>query len=271
MDRGARSWNGALRALLELWITGWRLGFHNDVEGPVAFGRQVGVCIVEGLREDNGFQALGERYGWSVQGLGAQKALEATVRIGEVMGHGYALEFRWHDRPEASHPGAIGRVVVPRDERKCDLDAPGAKRHLPQLLALLRRGAERIAEHGGAFLITAPVEGEGWTMQMRRETGPGQAVAYPVAVVAEIGRTGDRKAIADGTLPYPAVEGLDLAPGLAKALEALAEGRAEVDQALARKCAEAVNRGCAEGRATWRRYEAARAGREEAAVAGAEA
>ena len=248
----ATSWNSALRTILDSWCWSWTKGWAPHADDPVDYGRRVGVCIVEGIRTDNGFEPIGDRFDWSVQGLGAQKAGEALERVASDLGYGFEIDFRWRTRAGAKYPNALGRIVVERNEERVrELDRSG--RNEREMLLLIERGAKRIGERG-RWDPEQPTKGRnGVGIRLHG----GTTLWCSPSIVAELGRSGNEAVLAEGHPGYDVYEALRLEREPEEALKALEQrrGRPELDG----KVAMAIERGLREGVGVWEAQERQRA------------
>ena len=245
--KGVSSWNAAMRQLAGQMIWQWSRGLQPDVEDPVAFGRAVGICVVQGDRSDTGFEPVWDAR-WSVQGLGAQRAAEATVRIADLLGFRIAIDFEWRDRVEALHPMARGRITVTPPGWGENRPREREGRSASQLYELMRRGAERIAERGIETELDTGTQGG--RIKVRRRAGDGGTTTYAPAAVAELGRSGHEGVLRDGSAGFDLQKALELGPAAGAELQALEDGTPHDDGPHARAVA-AIREGLATGQAAF--------------------
>lgn len=68
-----------------------------------------GANIVEGKLEDRGYSYIPEAK-ISVQGIDANSAWSHTLQLAQAIGSSVAVEFEWHNKEDAAHPGRRARM-----------------------------------------------------------------------------------------------------------------------------------------------------------------
>jgi hypothetical protein len=97
------TWNSLMDLALEKL---WSVSSSFD-----EFAKLAGANLVEGVRESNGYHPV-LRGKFSVQGRSAPDAAQVIHRAAKALGVKAEVDFAWHEKPEAAHPGEQGRLQL---------------------------------------------------------------------------------------------------------------------------------------------------------------
>lgn len=105
LPREDTNWNGLLNEAIRV--------ARNHAKSDDELRRVLLANFITGKKEDEGYRYLAD-INLSVQGQDANSAWKATFNIARLLKIPFEIIFTWRLKPEASHPGVIGRFVYTR-------------------------------------------------------------------------------------------------------------------------------------------------------------
>ena len=102
--RTAHTWNELTRSAHALAIRRGHFGNIGDLRNIS------GANLFGGERHDRGFHPI-DGAGISIQGVDANNAWQHALKLAKHLGVALEVEFEWHNKPAAEHPGARARMT----------------------------------------------------------------------------------------------------------------------------------------------------------------